>query len=94
MFQQSLPFYKICKTQGKGSHVSYTKIQMRTTIFGERGVNGLLISVVFHSMKSVLFFFNVTVQHRSDKDEIKKLNVCSAEYEVMLHEYKNQVDDM
>lgn len=72
----------------------YTKIQMRTTIFGERGVNGLLISVVFHSMKSVLFFFNVTVQHRSDKDEIKKLNVCSAEYEVMLHEYKNQVDDM
>lgn len=62
--------------------------------FGERGVNGLLISVVFHSMKSVLFFFNVTVQHRSDKDEIKKLNVCSAEYEVMLHEYKNQVDDM
>ena len=45
-------------------------------------------------MKSVLFFFNVTVQHRSDKDEIKKLNVCSAEYEVMLHEYKNQVDDM
>lgn len=74
--------------------MSYTKIQMRTPIFGERGVNGLLISLVLHAIKSVLLFFNVTVQHRSDKDEIKNLKVCSGEYEVMLHEYKNQVDDM
>ena len=74
--------------------MSYTKFQMRTTIFGERGVHGLLISVVLYAIKSVLFFFNVTVQHRSDKDEIQNLKVCSGEYEAMLHEYKNQVDGM
>ena len=74
--------------------MSYTKIQMRTTIFGERVVHGLLISVVLYAIKSVLFFFNVTVQHRSDKDEIQNLKVCSGEYEAMLHEYKNQVDGM
>lgn len=74
--------------------MSYTKIQMRTTLFGDRGVHGLLISVVFCANKSVLFFFNVTVQHRSDKDEIQNLKVCSGEYEAMLHEYKNQVDGM
>ena len=36
--------------------MSYTKIEMRTTILGERGVNDLLISVVLHAIKSVLFF--------------------------------------
>ena len=101
MFQQSLPFYKVCKTQGKGSHVTkrewsrelYKNSNANTHFWGE-GCDGLLISLVLHAIKSVLLFFNVTVQHRSDKDEIKNLKVCSGEYEVMLHEYKNQVDDM
>ena len=36
--------------------------------------------------------FCVDRQHKSDREEIKSLKVCSKEYEAMLDEYKNQVD--
>lgn len=36
--------------------------------------------------------FCVDQQHKSDREEIKSLRVCSKEYEAMLDEYKNQVD--
>ena len=47
-----------------------------------------------HALQLLMFpnSFCVDRQHKSDREEIKSLKVCSKEYEAMLDEYKNQVD--